>query len=167
MHVDIQLIRLHKGKGTKGKCLILKNSINKIRSKHKPVYIAFLGVTKAYDKAWLDARIYVMHKEGTPLDLWKIIKYLNTNSTAKLKTKYGLTCNINIKDSIRQGGISNTIRINNGWNKQRNTNTQTGTKIRQPTTIYRLPPTDGRRSTRIIIYWWTTSNAKYNTCHSE
>ena len=53
--------------------------------------------------------MYVMHKEGTPLDLWKIIKDLNTNLTAKLKTKYGLTCKINIKDSIRQGGVLSII----------------------------------------------------------
>ena len=51
-----------------------------------------------------------MHKEGTPLDLWKIIKDLNTDLTAKLKTKYGLTRKINIKDSIRQGGVVSVIQ---------------------------------------------------------
>ena len=99
-----------KGKSTTDHLLILKNSINKIRSNHKPAYIAFLDVTKAYDKAWLDAMMYVMHKEGTPLDLWKIIKDLNTNLTAKLETKYGLTRKINIKDSIRQGGVLSVIQ---------------------------------------------------------
>ena len=45
-----------------------------------------------------------------PQDLWKIIKDLNTNLTAKLKTKCGLTRKINIKDSIRQGGVLSVIQ---------------------------------------------------------
>ena len=36
---------------------------------------------------------------------WDIIKKLNENITARLKTKYGLTREIKIRDSIRQGGV--------------------------------------------------------------
>ncbi len=90
--------------------LCLKDTIKKIRQNKKPAYIAFLDVTKAYDKAWLDAILYVMHKEGTDLGTWKIIKELNSNLTATLKTKYGNTRKINIKDSIRQGGVLSVIQ---------------------------------------------------------
>ena len=99
-----------KGKSTTDHLLILKNNINKIKQEKKTAYIAFLDVTKAYDKAWLDAIMYVMNKEGTPLNMWKIIKDLNTKLTARLKTKYGLTRRINIKDSIRQGGVLSVIQ---------------------------------------------------------
>ncbi len=54
--------------------------------------------------------MYVMHKEGTDQPTWKIIKDLNTNLTAKLKTKHGLTRPISIKDSIRQGGVLSVIQ---------------------------------------------------------
>ncbi len=88
----------------------LKETIRIIRNRKKTAYIAFLDVTKAYDKAWLDAIMYVMHKEGIDLQTWKIIKELNSNLTAKLKTKYGLTRPIKIKDSIRQGGVLSVIQ---------------------------------------------------------
>ncbi len=65
----------------------------------------FLDVTKAYDKAWLDAIMYVMHKEGLKDNHWTIVRKLNENLTAKIQTKHGLTRKINIKDSIRQGGV--------------------------------------------------------------
>ena len=62
-------------------------------------------MTKAYDKAWLDAIMYVMHREGVTTNLWTIIRKLNQNLTARIRTKDGLTRAINIKDSIRQGGV--------------------------------------------------------------
>ena len=46
-----------------------------------------------------------MHKHGIIDNTWKIIKDLNTNITAKIKTKHGLTREIHIKDSIHNGGV--------------------------------------------------------------
>ena len=88
----------------------LKNTIKHIRQNRKDAYITFLDVTKAYDKAWLDAILYVMHKEGTDLSTWKLVKELNSNLKATLKTKHGNTRQINIKDSIRQGGVLSVIQ---------------------------------------------------------
>ena len=51
-----------------------------------------------------------MHKEGTDLPTWKLVKELNSNLKATLKTKHGNTRQINIKDSIRQGGILSVIQ---------------------------------------------------------
>ena len=62
-------------------------------------------VTKAYDKAWLDAIMYVMNKEGITTNLWTMIRKLNQNLTARIRTKDGLTRPIKIRDSIRQGGV--------------------------------------------------------------
>ena len=99
-----------KGRATVDHLIRLNDTIQIIRNNRKPAFVAFLDVSKAYDKAWLDAILYVMYKEGTELAMWKIIKELNSNLTARLKTKYGRTRQINIKDSIRQGGVLSVIQ---------------------------------------------------------
>ena len=99
-----------KGRATVDHLLIIKELITKAKEKKQTTYIAFLDVTKAYDKAWLDAIMYVMYKSGLRDTLWQVIKKLNENLTAKLQTKYGLTRDIEIKDSIRQGGVLSVIQ---------------------------------------------------------
>ena len=94
-----------KGRATTDHLLVVKELINIAKKKRKPLYIVFLDVTKAYDKAWLDAIMYVMHKEGLQSKHWSLVRKLNQNLSAKIKTKYGLTREIRIKDSIRQGGV--------------------------------------------------------------
>ena len=98
-----------KGSSTVDHLLILRELENIANKKKKKVYMAFLDVTKAYDKAWSDAIMYVMHKEGIKDKHWNIIKKLNENLTAKIATKYGETRKINIKDSIRQGGVLSVL----------------------------------------------------------
>ena len=71
--------------------------------------MVFLDVEKAYDKAWLDAIMYVLYNNGVKDRHWELIKLLNTNLTARIQTKYGLTRKIKIKDSIRQGGVLSGI----------------------------------------------------------
>ena len=75
--------------------------------------MTFLDVTKAYDKAWLNAIMYTVHKNGLEGMNWKIVKELNSNLTAKVRTKYELTRTIQIRDSIRQGGILSVIEYAN------------------------------------------------------
>ena len=50
----------------------------------------------------------VLYKEGLTDNHWTIVKKLNENLTAKIQTKYGLTRMIQIRDSIRQGGVLST-----------------------------------------------------------
>ena len=99
-----------KGKATVDHLLRLTNTISHIRQNRKDAYITFLDVTKAYDKAWLDAILYVMHKEGTELPTWKLVKELSSNLKATLKNKHGNTRQFNIKDSIRPGGVLSVIQ---------------------------------------------------------
>lgn len=68
-----------------------------------------MDVTKAYDKAWIDAIMYVLHKEGLNDNLWTVVRKLNQNLTAEIKTKHGTTRKIQIKDSIRQGGVLSVL----------------------------------------------------------
>ena len=98
-----------KSKATVDHLLRIKDTIKHLRQNKKEAYIAFLDVTKAYDKAWLDA-ILCHAKKGTDLPTWKLVKELSSNLKATLKTKYGNTREIQIKDSIRQGGVLSVIQ---------------------------------------------------------
>ena len=94
-----------KGRATVDHILILKEIIQIAKSNKKNVILTYLDVTKAYDKAWLDAILYVLHKQGVKSKLWQLTKDLNTNLKTTIQTKHGPTRQITIKDSIRQGGV--------------------------------------------------------------
>ena len=94
-----------KGRATTDHLLVLKELIKIAQNMGKPIHIVFLDVTKAYDKAWLDAIMYVMNKEGLKSNLWNLVRKLNQNLTARIQTQHGLTRPIQIRDSIRQGGV--------------------------------------------------------------
>jgi hypothetical protein len=63
-----------KGRATTDHLLVLKETIKQVRHQKKTVYLAFLDVTKAYDKAWLDGILYVLQKHGVKGNLLRIIK---------------------------------------------------------------------------------------------
>ena len=94
-----------KGRATVDHILILKELINIAKSEKNNIILTYLDVTKAYDKAWLDGIMYVLHKQGVNNRLWQIVKNLNSNLKTAIQTKHGNTRQINIKDSIRQGGV--------------------------------------------------------------
>ena len=94
-----------KGRATTDHILILKEMANIAKKLKKPLTLVYMDVTKAYDKAWIDAIMYVLQKRGINTKLWKIIKELNSDLTTTIQTKYGNTRKIRITDSIRQGGV--------------------------------------------------------------
>ena len=53
-----------KGKSTSDHIAKLSNFINTNQRKKMKPLIAFLDVTKAYDKAWMQAILYTLHKSG-------------------------------------------------------------------------------------------------------
>lgn len=89
---------------------VLKTIIRGNKTKKRPTYVVFLDVTKAYDKAWLKAIMYVLHKEGLMDRTWKIAEELNKNLKAQIRTQHGMTEKIHINDSIRQGGVLSVIQ---------------------------------------------------------
>ena len=95
-----------KGKATTGHLLILKDLIKDAQNKRKTTYAAFLDVTKAYDKAWLDGIMYAMHKRGLTNTHWRVVNNLNQNLKAQQLTKHGLTEEFDIRERIRQGVLS-------------------------------------------------------------
>ncbi len=74
--------------------------ITHARNQKKDIHIVYLDVTKVYDKAWVDAIMYVMYKEGLRTIAWK----LSQNLIATVNTRYGPTRKKKMK-SIRQGGV--------------------------------------------------------------
>jgi hypothetical protein len=90
--------------------LVLKETVKTQSRKKKATYITYLDVTKAYDKAWSDGIMYAMHENGLQGPLWNTIRRFNRGLKAKIKTKDGLTRPINIKDSIRQGGVLSVLQ---------------------------------------------------------
>ena len=44
--------------------LTLKKTINIANTQRREIYAPFLDVTNAYDKAWVDAIMFVMYKRG-------------------------------------------------------------------------------------------------------
>ena len=100
-----------KGRATTDNLLILKDTIsNEKRRNHAYMYMVFLDVIKAYDKACLDSLLYVLNKRGIKsinTVEWQVINDLNTNLKAEVKTKHG---NIRkIRDSSGQGGILSVL----------------------------------------------------------
>ena len=49
--------------------------------------------------------MYVLEKNGIKGKLWLMIKKLNEDLQAQIRTAYEKTRKINIRDSIRQGGV--------------------------------------------------------------
>ena len=97
------------GSATADHVIALKQTIKEIRNRGKTAYVVFIDVQKAYDKAWLDAILYAMKKNGVKGKNLSLVRKLNSNLNARIQTKYGLTRNINIKDSIRQGGVLSVV----------------------------------------------------------
>ena len=62
-----------KGRATVDHTLVLKELVHLAKNKRKGAILVFMDVTKAYDKAWLDAIMYVLHKQGIKGKLWKIV----------------------------------------------------------------------------------------------
>ena len=94
-----------KGRATVDHIMILKEMNAIAKAQGKNLILTYLDVTKAYDKAWLDAIMYVMYKNGVDSQAWKLIKELNSNLQTTVMTKHGPTRKITITDSIRQGGV--------------------------------------------------------------
>ena len=102
---QVQITKAQAGGGS-GCAIVLKQTIQEKQEKGHTSYIIFLDIQKAYDKAWLDAIIYALHKNGVQdKNLRMIKKKINSNLTARIQTRYGLTRKINTRDSIRQGGV--------------------------------------------------------------
>ena len=67
----------------------------------KQAYVAFINQEKAYDQAWKDAVLYTLWNRGIKGKIWHIIYELNSNQKIQIQTKFDLTDEVIVNDSLR------------------------------------------------------------------
>ena len=102
-----------KGKSTSDHLIQITNFIKSNKAKKQKPILVFLDVTKAYNKAWSKANMYALDKSRIKGKDWTITKKLNENLIARIPTNHGCTKKVEIKDSIRQGGILSVLQYAN------------------------------------------------------
>ena len=96
--------------GRPGRCtvdqhFILHEVVKQRRSENKPTYCAFLDVHKAYDKAWRGIILHILWEADIRGKLWRLLHLLNSDITAQIRTRFGLTRIINVNGGVKQGGV--------------------------------------------------------------
>ena len=80
-----------KGCSTTDQIFILRNIMALAKKEKQKIIITFYDVKKAYDKACTDDMLYSMHKSGVTGKKWRLMRALNKDLTAKVRTKAGLS----------------------------------------------------------------------------
>ena len=81
----------------------LKSVVQQRFYEKKQTYVAFIDLEKAYDQAWKDAVLYTLWNRGIKGKIWRVIYESNSNQKIKIQTKFGLTDEVIVNDSLRQG----------------------------------------------------------------
>ena len=95
-----------KGSSTRDHVFVLQAAISHALKNKKNMYVTFFDVAKAYDRADVDDILVIAWEHGMKGKLWWLIKALNTNITARIKTKHAVTRSIERKAGVKQGGIN-------------------------------------------------------------
>ena len=74
------------------------------KKERRNVIITFYDVVKAYDRVCMEDMCYSMYKNGVNGKLWRLMRALNIELTAKVNTKAGLTREIQRETGGKQGG---------------------------------------------------------------
>ena len=92
-----------RGSSTCDHLLILRAIIDITKKKRQSTFITFYDVTKAYDNADNDDMLCIAWENSLRGKAWRILRNLNKNLTATVKTRYGLTREIKMEVGGRQG----------------------------------------------------------------
>ena len=107
IHYKICLIEAQTGgrpnRSTIDHIFTLKSAILQRFYGKKKTYVAFIDLEKAYDQAWKDAVSYTLWNRRIKGKIWRIIYELNSHQKIKIQTKFGLTDELIVNDSLRQG----------------------------------------------------------------
>ena len=93
-----------KGTSTRDHVFLLRGAITHALKNRNNMYITFYDVTKAYDRADVEDMLVTAWEKGLRGKLWRLMKNLNTNLTARIKTNDGLTRSIKRIAGGKQGG---------------------------------------------------------------
>ena len=128
-----------KGRATVDHILIIKELAHITKKQREKLILTYMDVTKAYDKAWLDAIMYVLMNRGLTTNLWKLVRELNSNLRTTVQTKHGPTRKINITDSIRQGGVLSVTMYALMMDENNKALTETDLGVKIPSTDTKIP----------------------------
>ena len=104
------------GRENFGSCdqiFILNTLINQAVFDKKKLYIAFLDISKAYDKTWGNAAFYSLWKNGVKGKIWRLMKLLNQENSARIKTKFRLTDPVYLHGNLGQGSVLSVCQFSN------------------------------------------------------
>ena len=93
-----------KGSSTRDHVFLLRGAIMHAIKNRMTMFVTYFDVTKAYDRADVEDMLIIIWEKGLKGKLWRLLKSLNTNLTAKIKTRHGLTQEIPRKAGGKQGG---------------------------------------------------------------
>ena len=93
-----------KGASTRDHVFLLRGAMTHAMKTQRNMYVTFYDVSKAYDRADVEDMLVTVWERGLKGKLWRLMKRLNTNLTAKIKTRHGLTEEIQRKAGGKQGG---------------------------------------------------------------
>ena len=74
------------------------------KHKNKKYILTFYDIQKAYDHADINDMLYILWQSGVKGKSWRLIKKMNENLTAQIKTRYGFTRKIMRETGGKQGG---------------------------------------------------------------
>lgn len=93
-----------KGGATSDHLFILKSIIEYAMKMRKRIFLTFYDVQKAYDRVEVDDMMVVLWEQGVRGRIWRLIRCLNQNLTARVKTRHGYTRRIMREVGAKQGG---------------------------------------------------------------
>jgi hypothetical protein len=82
----------------------LRSLISLAMKKKQKLFLTFFDVKKACDHADMNDMLSIIWKKGVKGKVWRLVRELNENLTARVKTKHGLTRKINREMGGKQGG---------------------------------------------------------------
>ena len=92
-----------KGMATCDHLFVLRTIIEVSRTQKRQTFLTFYDVSKAYDHLDNEDLLVTMWDKGLKGTAWRILKALNTNLSAQIKTKFGLTHEIEMEIGGKQG----------------------------------------------------------------
>ena len=93
------------GKGAPDNLFLLRSAIDHSKYMNNCLYITTYDFRQAFDSLWLQDSILVLKKLGVEDYILKLIYESNKRAQVQVKTPYGLTKPIEVKDIVKQGGI--------------------------------------------------------------
>ena len=91
------------GSSTCDHLLLLRSMIDIAIKQKRATFLTFYDVSKAYDNVNNDDMLTIMWDKGLRGKSWRILKNLNSNLRASMKTKYGPTREIEMEIGGKQG----------------------------------------------------------------